>query len=73
MPWYRGVECKTCKEKLALKSLADPKKGPFDSPGLVIASITCPECRANNLYENPDFIVFETLQPITVPSCQIKT
>ena len=61
MPWYRGVECKTCKEKLAIERLSGPKErtlGPHD--------IKCPECGATALYGPDDFIAFETANPVTV-------
>ena len=69
MPWYRGVECKTCKQKLALNRLSGPEEGPLD-PGRVGAEITCPECRAKDFYGREDFMVFKTLDPITVGPSQ---
>jgi hypothetical protein len=74
MPWYRGVECKTCKQKLALKRASGPEEGPLDpreSPGWVGVEITCPECRANHFYGRADFMVFKTLNPATVNPSQI--
>ena len=38
MPWYRGVECKSCKGKIAVKELSSLEEGPIDprgSPGWV--------------------------------------
>jgi hypothetical protein len=73
VPWYRGVECKTCKQELALKRLSGPEEGPLDpgeSPGWVGAKITCPECRASDFYGRTDFMVFKTLDPITVGPSQ---
>jgi hypothetical protein len=67
MPWYRGVECKSCKAKIALKKLSGPEEGPLDprgSPGWVGAGIDCPTCKGSGFYGRPDFIVFETFEPI---------
>jgi hypothetical protein len=74
MPWYRGVECKTCKQKLALKNISGPEAGTVDpsvSPCWAGKSLTCPECRTNDFYARADFIVFKTLDPITVGPGQI--
>jgi DNA-directed RNA polymerase subunit RPC12/RpoP len=62
MPWYRGVECRTCKQKLALESLSGPKERTEGRQ-----EIECPECRSTAFYGPDDFIAFETLDPITVP------
>jgi hypothetical protein len=74
MPWYRGVECKTCKQKLALRRLSGPEEGPLDprgSPGPVALDLTCPECRAKDFYGSTDFMAFKTLDPITVGPSRI--
>ena len=74
MPWYRGVECKTCKQKLALKKLSGPEEGPLDprgSPSWVGSEFTCPECRAKDFYGRTDFMVFNTSDPITVGPSQV--
>jgi hypothetical protein len=74
MPWYRGVECKTCKQKLALARLSGPEEGPLEPLGsshLVGAEITCPECRAKDFYRRTDFMTFKTLDPITVGPSQV--
>ena len=72
MPWYRGVECKTCKQKLALKRVSGPEEGPLDPSGHrgEGTEITCPECRANHFYGSADFTVFKTLDPFTVGPSQ---
>jgi hypothetical protein len=74
MPWYGGVECKTCKQKLALKRASGPEEGPLDqrgSPGWEGAELTCPECRATDFYGPMDFVVFKTIDPITVGPGQV--
>jgi hypothetical protein len=76
MPWYRGVECKTCKQKLALKRISGPEEGLLDlggSPGWVGSEVACPECRAKDFYVRADFIVFKTLDPITVGPSQVTS
>ena len=69
MPWYRGVECKTCKQKLALDRSSGPEEGPFDA-SQVGAEITCPECRSKDFYKRTEFMVFKTFDPITVGPSQ---
>jgi hypothetical protein len=74
MPWYRGVECKVCKQKLALARASGPEEESLDpglSPDWVGAEITCPNCRAKDFYGRADFVVFKTLDPITVGPRQI--
>jgi hypothetical protein len=68
MPWYRGVECKNCKQKIALKILSGPGEGPLDprgSPGWIGAGILCQRCGSDNFYVRADFMVFETQEPIS--------
>lgn len=67
MPSYRGVQCKNCKTKIALRRLSSPDEGPLDprgSPGWLGRVIACRTCGASNFYSRPDFMVFETLEPI---------
>lgn len=67
MPWYRGVDCKSCKQKIALKRLSGPEEGPLDSRGSrgwMGAGITCPHCGRDGFYVRADFMVFQTLEPI---------
>jgi hypothetical protein len=69
MPWYRGVECKGCKQKLALQSVSGPDDAALDPPGSqgwAQAELTCPECRTHAVYERADSTVFRTLDPITL-------
>ena len=67
MVWYRGVDCKDCKAKIGLKRLSRPDEGPLDpggSQGWMGTEIICPTCRESNFYWRPDFMVFETLEPM---------
>ena len=71
MPWYRGVECKSCKAKISLKRLSGPEEGPLDprgSPGWLGEGIDCPTCGASALYTRPDFLVFESAEPELTPN-----
>ena len=63
MPWYRGVDCKACKEKIALKRLTGPEEGPLGARGIG-AEFGCPHCGRANFYVNEDFIVFQTFEPL---------
>ena len=63
MPWYRGVDYKACKEKIALKRLTGPEEGPLGARGIG-AEFGCPHCGRANFYVNEDFIVFQTFEPL---------
>jgi hypothetical protein len=61
MPWYRGVKCKTCKRKLALKTITGPEEGPLDPGGSsewIGAATKCPHCGQEYVYRRDDLMVF---------------
>jgi hypothetical protein len=67
MPQYRGVEYKNCKTKTTLKELSSPDEGPLDprgSPRWLGGVINCPTCGHSGFCPRPDFMVFETFEPI---------
>ena len=67
MPWYRGVTCKNCDSKIALKRLSGPEEGPLDSRGSSSwrgAGVQCKKCGVTKFYTAPDFLVFEVLEPL---------
>jgi len=75
MAWYRGVDCKTCKCKVALKGLTGPEEGPFDPCGpteWIGAGIICRHCGQENYYSRADFIVFETLEPMPGDPSEVR-
>jgi hypothetical protein len=61
MPWYRGVKCKSCKDRISLKRFTGPEEGPFDNDGppeWIGGAINCQRCGQENPYGGADLIVF---------------
>lgn len=68
MPWYRGVECKSCKRNIALKKLSSPAEGAINVAGSsnwLGAEIVCHYCHSSEFYGPNDLKVFDAKESIS--------